>query len=57
MTEHDSEKTITLLDSPDAAIVCPFTQPKGKKIGDTLLALMFIVVPLSLLIYFLSILA
>ncbi|MGY5860607.1 MAG: hypothetical protein RTU63_14655 [Candidatus Thorarchaeota archaeon] len=54
MTERNSEETIILLKISDDSTVCPFTQPQGKNIGNALLALMFIVVPFMLLIYFVS---
>ncbi|MCJ7817690.1 MAG: hypothetical protein MUP60_02465 [Candidatus Thorarchaeota archaeon] len=55
MTERDPEITIIFPEIADTTIMCPFTQQRGKMIGDTLLTLMFIVVPLVLLIYFVSI--
>ena len=55
MNEREPGKTIILSDNSDTSIVCPFTQPQGNRIGDALLALMFVVVPILLLLYFVSI--
>lgn len=56
MTECKQKRTFTSSDIPETVIVCPFIEHQGKRIGDILLVLMFIVVPFSLLIYFVSIL-
>ena len=52
MTEQEPKLTINGLVISDTAEMCPFTKPQGKRVGDALIALMFIIVPLSLLIYF-----
>ena len=42
-----------LVETPEEPAICPFTQPRGKRVGDALLAVMFILVPIILIIYIL----
>ena len=54
MAESNSRKEVNYsLDSAQESVTCPFTQPKGEKIGNALLAIMFILVPAILLLYLL----
>jgi len=52
MMETDSEKTIIYSnDTRRESVVCPFTQSKGKRAGNVVLAIMFIPVPIMLILY------
>lgn len=55
MTERELDEAIRLADDAENSPVCPLTEPQGTRIGDILLVFMFIIVPFSLLIYFISI--
>jgi hypothetical protein len=52
MTESDSEKTVSYLSTDETPLVCPFTQSRGRKIGNGLIVLMFFIIPLLLFVYF-----
>jgi len=52
MTGTDYEKTVIYSnDTRRESVVCPFTQSKGKRAGNVLLVIMFILVPIMLLLY------
>jgi hypothetical protein len=52
MIESDSRKEVIYsIDTTQESVICPFTQPKGERIGNALLAIMFILVPPILLLY------
>ena len=52
MTEKESEKNVPSNDDTRLeSAICPFTQPKGKRVGNALLAIMFILIPTLLLMY------
>jgi hypothetical protein len=51
---EDAEKTLSLQGFPDEGIICPFSRGKWKKVGDALVLLWLIVMPILYIVFFLT---